>query len=65
MPFRLEVERLKAVEADLAAARGAAATAREEVAQLRSQAVYGRSRISLPDCGTEFRDTQARILCGF
>jgi hypothetical protein len=41
MPFRLEVERLKRVEADLAAARGAAATAREEAAQLRGQAVYG------------------------
>jgi hypothetical protein len=32
------VERLKRVEADLAAARGAAATAREEAAQLRGQA---------------------------
>ena len=33
-----QVERLKRVEADLAAARGAAATAREETAQLRGQA---------------------------
>jgi colicin import membrane protein len=33
-----QVERLKRVEADLAAARGAAATAREEAAQLRGQA---------------------------
>jgi colicin import membrane protein len=33
-----QVERLKWVEADLAAARGAAATAREETAQLRGQA---------------------------
>ena len=39
MPFRLEVERLKRVEAEIAAIRGA--TAREEAAQLRSQAVYG------------------------
>jgi hypothetical protein len=37
MPFRLEVERLRRVEADLAAALGAAATAREEAAQLRRQ----------------------------
>jgi hypothetical protein len=35
------VERLKRVEAEIAAIRGAAATAREEAAQLRSQAVYG------------------------
>jgi hypothetical protein len=41
MPFRIEVERLKRVEADPAAARGAVATAREEAAQLRGQAVYG------------------------
>jgi hypothetical protein len=41
MPFRLEVERLERVKADLAAARGAAATAPEEAAQLRGQAVYG------------------------
>jgi hypothetical protein len=33
-----QVERLKRVEADLAAARGAAATAREEAARLRGQA---------------------------
>jgi hypothetical protein len=33
-----QAERLKRVEADLVAARGAAATAREEVAQLRGQA---------------------------
>jgi colicin import membrane protein len=33
-----QVERLKRVEADLAAARGAAATAREEAAQVRGQA---------------------------
>jgi hypothetical protein len=33
-----QVERLKRVEADLAAARGSAATAREEAAQLRGQA---------------------------
>jgi colicin import membrane protein len=33
-----QAERLKRVEADLAAARGAAATAREEAAQLRGQA---------------------------
>jgi colicin import membrane protein len=31
------VERLKRAQADLAAARGAAATAREEAAQLRGQ----------------------------
>jgi hypothetical protein len=33
MPFRLEVERLKRVEADLAAARGAAATAHPRLPQ--------------------------------
>jgi hypothetical protein len=33
-----QVERLKRMEADLAAARGVAATAREETAQLRGQA---------------------------
>jgi colicin import membrane protein len=33
-----QAERLKRVESDLAAARGAAATAREEAAQLRGQA---------------------------
>jgi hypothetical protein len=37
---RLEVERLKWVEPDLAAAQGAATAAREEAAQLRGQAVY-------------------------
>jgi hypothetical protein len=40
MPFRLEVEGLQRAEANLAAARGAAATVREEAAQLR-----GRGRI--------------------
>ena len=37
MQFRFEVERLKRVEANLAATRNALATARAEAAQLRGQ----------------------------
>jgi hypothetical protein len=48
MPFRLEVERLKRVEADLAAVRGVAGNRLGRAAQLRDQFVYGlasRSRM--------------------